>query len=171
MPAHSIKPELHVPAPQLKREQSLVALFYPAKRQLLRVLKYIARTLLKLSFLSSSPTTPAMQSISVGGRGAQSGRNLAPRVSAGLPFVACASKRGRGTFLNLASSSDRSLCSMPALRPPRQGERAAIDPADGTTLLPAANLYLSSGARHRGGAQARSCGRKMPPARADGRRR
>jgi hypothetical protein len=62
MPAHSIKPELHVPAPQLKREQSLVALFYPAKRQLLRVLKYIARTLLKLSFLSSSPTTPATQS-------------------------------------------------------------------------------------------------------------
>jgi hypothetical protein len=27
MPAHSIRPELHVPAPQLKREQSLVTFF------------------------------------------------------------------------------------------------------------------------------------------------
>ena len=61
------------PAPQLKREQSPRAIFYPATRQLSCVLKYIARTLLKLSFLSSSPTTPAMQSVSVGGKGARSG--------------------------------------------------------------------------------------------------
>ena len=52
---------------------SLRWLFCQANPQLSRDLKYIARTLLKLSFLSSSPTTPAMQSVSVGRKGARSG--------------------------------------------------------------------------------------------------
>src|SRR5947199_2077119 len=52
------------PAPQLKREQSPVTTFGRAKRQLSRDLKYIAQPLLKLSFLSSTPTCPATQSVS-----------------------------------------------------------------------------------------------------------
>src|SRR6266481_4782775 len=64
MPADilGIRPELHGPGAAAQTRTVSGAIFGRAKRQLSRYLKYIAQTLLKLSFLSSSPTWPAMQS-------------------------------------------------------------------------------------------------------------
>src|SRR3954453_203037 len=48
------------------RVRSLLANFGSAERELLRHLKYIARAWLIHAFLSSSPTSPGMESVSVG---------------------------------------------------------------------------------------------------------
>src|SRR6266550_1215144 len=64
MPADilGIRPELHGPGAAAQTRTVSGAIFGRAKRQLSRDLKYIAQTLLKLSFLSSSPTWPARES-------------------------------------------------------------------------------------------------------------
>src|SRR6266403_968245 len=56
--------ELQVPGAAAQTRTVSGAIFGRAKRQLSRDLKYIAQTLLKLSFLSSSPTWPARESVS-----------------------------------------------------------------------------------------------------------